>query len=204
MISVGCDCDAVLPCCPPKHTKSHLPLQFLHIHTHCHTCLRNPAHTHTQDIHRHTPLPPLSLLVAPISGFSLSIILLVWTGFIRSVCACSSVFICAHALYSYAYAGVWATLVVIVWYLVCICVGRCDFCACELWGGHQWLLTALTQGSGDQSCRPCKSHYYRAPPCIKPVSWHLYYQRLFGSTVKMHHFCFCFFEKYLWLYYPFW
>lgn len=90
VISVGCDCDAVLPCCPPKHTKSHLPLQFLytHRHTHSHTCLRTYTR-HTQT-HTFTPFTP-SLLVAPISGFSVSIILLVWTGLIISVCVCAAV-----------------------------------------------------------------------------------------------------------------
>lgn len=55
------------------------------LHTHSHTCLRTYTR-HTQT-HTFTPFTP-SLLVAPISGFSVSIILLVWAGLIISVCVC--------------------------------------------------------------------------------------------------------------------
>lgn len=100
-----CDlCRVRLWCCPSLlSSQAHKVTLAFAVSPHSHTLDTHtvtPAYafllTHTLDIYRHTPLPPLSLLVAPISGFRISIILLVWTGFIRSVCACAAVWLSVH------------------------------------------------------------------------------------------------------------
>lgn len=117
---------AVLP-----SAQSHTCLCSFSTRAHTHTV--TPAYAHTQDIHRHIPLPPLPRHCWWLQLVGSALALLFWSEQgLSYLCVCAAV--CLSALYSYAYAGVWATLV-IVWFLVCICVGRCDFCACELWMG---------------------------------------------------------------------
>lgn len=100
------------------------------------------------------------------------------------------VYLCTYA-HSYAYTCVGDTCRDHVIFSMYMCGQVWFLCMWTVKGA--FVATALTQGSGDQSCRPCKSHYYRALLCVKPVCWRLYHQCLFGSTVKMSQFCLCFF-----------
>lgn len=125
------------------------------LHTHLPTHFR--IHKTYLDIHTFTPL---SLWWLQLVGSVITLFLSPGQG-LPDLCVRQCVYLYPHALY-YASVGVWATLVVIVWFLVCICVGRCDFCAFQLWvggwvRGYQWFPTALTPDSENQSCHPCKA-----------------------------------------------